>query len=145
MFDSIDGHVAHARDVIEATKFAAEDPDHVLRRQFQRLHLYNLYSKHDKLVKLDEEIARMEMAVIPGKDGLVEDPASAIRQAGNLNDILLRISLAIQEFSECCYTLHGIRNIDQICRNGIPSLQGEHDRSQIIEAQCRAAKRDKRA
>jgi hypothetical protein len=35
-----------------------EDPDHVLRRRFTRLHLYNLYQKHKYLVELDKKASK---------------------------------------------------------------------------------------
>ena len=40
--------------------FYDEDPDHVLRRRFNRLHFYNLYQKHKYLVELDEKVRALE-------------------------------------------------------------------------------------
>jgi hypothetical protein len=49
-----------AQDLHEVADVYAMDPDLVLRRRFQRLHHFNLYNKHARLVALDQSIADYE-------------------------------------------------------------------------------------
>jgi hypothetical protein len=86
-----------AREVVGLIRFYQEDKDHVLRRRFQRLHLYNLYNKHNRLVELDQEISHLEEAVMPlAYDGTLHK--EAYQQAHELDSLLSQIDDALRQF-----------------------------------------------
>jgi hypothetical protein len=88
--------VMYARDVVRLVKFYQKDNDHVLRRRFHRLHLYNLYQKHNRLVELDKKLLFLESTMKPDEDGKVN--ADAQQQALSLNPLIKDIESALLEF-----------------------------------------------
>jgi hypothetical protein len=87
-----------ARRMISIVRFAKEDHDHVLRRRFERLHLYTLYSKHDRLIELDEELAQFERAVTPKKEENYNVTEEAKEQALKFSTLIKQIDDALDEF-----------------------------------------------
>ena len=75
--------------------FYDEDPDHVLRRRFNRLHFYNLYQKHKYLVELDEEVRALE------RDCHVTNlcPDQPLRTK-SLGELLLDIDKGLKDFGK---------------------------------------------
>jgi hypothetical protein len=97
MTDNAQNTLVKAREVVRLIGFYQQDNDHVLHRRFQRLHLYNLFSKHSCLVQLDKELGCLENAVKPQKDGTVHP--KAFEQAPKLNaSLYARIDNALKEF-----------------------------------------------
>lgn len=54
-----DFNLANAVD--EVARVYAIDPELVLRRRFERLHHFNLFNKHRRLVELDRSVADLEI------------------------------------------------------------------------------------
>ena len=101
MDDSAVDDINNARNAINMIDFYQVDSDHVLKRRFLRLHLYNLYSKHKRLVDLDKELASLENAVRPEpKTGLVS--AEAYKKAPCLASLLVDIDAALKDFGTGC-------------------------------------------
>lgn len=75
--------------------FYDEDPDHVLRRRFNRLHFYNLFQKHKYLVELDEEVRALE------RDCRVTNlgPDQPLRTR-SLHDLLVDIDKRLKDFGK---------------------------------------------
>jgi hypothetical protein len=91
--------LSRRRNVIELIDFFQEDPDHVLRRRFGRLHLYNLYSKHNNLLDIDKDLVSWENKIRPQlKDGTDHPQADA--EISKLDDLYNRIDVALKEFGE---------------------------------------------
>jgi hypothetical protein len=97
--------ISRAKEMVSIVQFAKEDPDHVLRRRFKRLHLYTLYDKHNRLIKLDEKLAELERAMRPPemeatlqqreRDEIAEE---ALKQASELSPLINQIDTALNEF-----------------------------------------------
>jgi hypothetical protein len=86
-----------AQEVVKLIKFYREDNDHVLRRRFHRLHLYNLYQKHDSLVQLDNQLLFLESRVKPDtNDGMAH--SDAFEQAAKLDSLISQVGIALKEF-----------------------------------------------
>jgi hypothetical protein len=97
--------IGRAKEMISIVQFAKEDPDHVLRRRFKRLHLYTLYDKHDCLIKLDEKLAKFENAVKPQEREAIpqgretnEIAEEATKQALGFSTLIKQIDDALNEF-----------------------------------------------
>jgi hypothetical protein len=97
MQDSEVDDINHAKDMINIVAFYQEDNDHVLQRRFLRLHLYNLYTKHKRLVDLDKELLSIEIAVKP-EPGTGIISADAYKKAARLQDLLIDIDAALKDF-----------------------------------------------
>jgi hypothetical protein len=96
MADSVKEILVKVREVVRLVGFYQQDNDHVLRRRFQRLHLYNLYNKHNSLVQLDKEIGYLERVVKPQENGTVHP--EAFEEAPKLDALFARIDAALKEF-----------------------------------------------
>jgi hypothetical protein len=89
--------INYARGVARLINFYQVDHDHVLHRRFHRLHLYNIYQKHDRLVELDKMLGNLELAIKPNeKTGLPEPNAQL--QAASLGRLLKDIDIALKDF-----------------------------------------------
>ena len=75
----------------------ADDPDHVLRRRFNRLHLYNLYQKHKYLVDLDEKVRTLERDLAPTN---ADHASSTDKGSETLDDLLLDVDKRLKDFGK---------------------------------------------
>jgi hypothetical protein len=102
MADNPQDTLVAAREVVRLIGFYQQDNDHVLHRRFQRLHLYNLYSKHNCLVELDKELGSLENAIKPQTDGTPHP--EAFEQAPKLDaGLFVRIDDALKDFGMIMY------------------------------------------
>src|SRR4051794_16506773 len=92
-----------AQELAEIVAFAGEDGDHVLRRRFEKLHLYNLYSKHQTLVKLDEKLGELEAAVRSASDKDHELSPKTIEKASELRSLVVEVDKALEAFGTPLY------------------------------------------
>jgi hypothetical protein len=93
-------NVTDTRDLIRLVEFYKDDGDHVLHRRFHRLHLYNLYQKHNTLVQLDAKLRFMENSMVPDeKDGKL-DPKVSKEQVDGLDNLLHDIEKALGQFGK---------------------------------------------
>src|ERR1700760_1386383 len=81
-----------AKDVVLMIQHYTEDNDIVLCRRFRRLHLYNLYNKHNRLVELDRDIHHFEDSVMSGKNGSTSE--KAFDEATKFQSLLEKIDSA---------------------------------------------------
>jgi hypothetical protein len=86
-----------ARDVIELIKIYQVDNDHVLHRRFRKLHLYNLYQKHNRLVELDKKLLHLESRLKPVRKVGTSHP-DAKDQAASLDALISDIDAALKDF-----------------------------------------------
>ena len=92
-----------AMKMVEGVKFYKKENDHVLKRQFRRLHLYNLYYKHARLVELDKEIEALEESVDEIKDKEKGKPIPDIAEiAKDIDGFMENVDKAIREFGTSC-------------------------------------------
>jgi hypothetical protein len=96
-YDHLD--VGRATEMVQGVKFYKEDRDHVLRRRFERLHLYNLFSKHSRLVDLDTRIAQLEERVEDAAHPRPGQPLPDVHEvAKGINDLIGQIDQALRDF-----------------------------------------------
>jgi hypothetical protein len=77
----------------------AEEPDHVLQRRFTRLHLYNLYDKHKRLVDLDKKISIIERNMaLPNAD--MHQSIATDEGLEKLDNLLSEIDKALKDFGK---------------------------------------------
>jgi hypothetical protein len=93
-----------ARDVVEVVKIYEEDNDHVLCRRFRKLHLYNLYHKHNRLVVLDKSILHLERTLEPTERDGTSHP-DAQDQAASLDGLISNIDAALKDFGKSMHCM----------------------------------------
>jgi hypothetical protein len=83
--------------VAKLIDFYQRDHDHVLRRRFHRLHLYNIYHKHNRLVELDRDLICLERAIKQNKKTDEPQPIAQL-QAEDLKRQIDVIDSALKDF-----------------------------------------------
>ncbi|KAF2097344.1 hypothetical protein NA57DRAFT_77600 [Rhizodiscina lignyota] len=109
-----DPNLAHSEaiKIVKGVQFSKEDDDHVLKRAFKRLHLYNLYHKHSRLVQLDKKIAELEVGVVGGKPG---EPVPDVRNiAVNIGQLLTQVDQALKDFDAASLQFQRSMNAPQV-------------------------------
>lgn len=86
-------------EMVRAVGFCKDENDHLLKRRFRRLHLYNLYCKHARLVDLDKRIAQLEKRVWDATHLKPGQPLPNVPEvAVGIDDLIMEIDQALRDF-----------------------------------------------
>lgn len=101
--------------------FLEADDDHLIFRRFKRLHLINLYEKHNRLLELDEEAAAVQRDADPktrDKDAY-EEPDD---KEAYVSALYANIDQALKDFGQNSTPLKPYRKAADLCRCRMDTL-----------------------
>jgi hypothetical protein len=129
-----------AQDLHQVAKVYGVDPDLVLRRRFRRLHYFNLFYKHARLVALDQSVANYEsLKQTISTNG--PQPAGTVEETPKIAQLLKDIEEALKDFGVFIFSV-----IDAICsfankylkRHGIIDIPAQYQRPRNSTVSIRA-------